>query len=62
MKETLGNKIDAMQKRMQTNAAGARKRAYDASALKRASPPTATRDKAAPADAAKPATDAARKP
>jgi len=61
MKETLGNKIDAMQKRMQTNAAGARKRAYDASAMKRAPVPAGARNTEAPADAAQPAPNASKK-
>ena len=60
MKETLANKIEAMQKRMLTNAAGARRRAYETSALKRASGPTGARTGAA-ADPAEPAPDAAAK-
>jgi len=57
MKETLANKIDAMQKRMLTNAAGARKRAFDASASRRAQASNVERGATASADAAEPATD-----
>ena len=62
MKETLASKIEAMQKRMMTNAAGARRRAYETSALKRPPTPTGARTGAASADPAVPAPDATAKP
>ena len=57
MKETLANKIDAMQRRMLTNAAGARRKAYDASVKKRDDAAVGARSGTAPADAAAPAAD-----
>jgi hypothetical protein len=62
MKETLGNKIDAMQKRMQTNAASARKKAFDAALQKRDAAPTTPRGAGGRAGAAKPAANDPAKP
>jgi hypothetical protein len=62
MKETLANKIEAMQRRMLTNAAGARKRAYDASIKKRDDAAAAVaRNSSPPADVVEPAAGSSAK-